>query len=500
MEETRKLNFLLYYSIAGFLSGVWLRSFVAVGIYFSVFLITTAFGILLFAALAQRERGKSLPIFLSSVFLFSVVLGITRYDMADAYQSDALRSHLGRAGVFEGIISEEPDLREKSMLLTVNITRADKSSVDETILVRAPLGETFSYGDSLVLVGTLAVPQNFETDTGRTFNYQTYLAKSGIYYEMQNPRISLRAHGEGSKLKGTLFAIKNSFMEKITHVISPPESSLLGGLLLGAKQSLPKDVQEYLRRAGVIHIIVLSGYNITIVARFIMFLFGFVMIRYRLLIGGASIILFSMMVGGGATVVRAAVMALIALLATFLRRDYSITRALLIAGFLMVFVNPKILVFDLSFQLSFLATVGLIYVSPIIEKYFSFVPARFGIREIVVATLATQIFVLPFLIYQMGNFSTVALLVNLLVLPFIPITMLLGFVTGLLGLISSSLATIPAFISYYLLHFELSVARYFGNLPFALYVVPQFNLAILFVSYISLITLVFLKLDKFNYK
>jgi competence protein ComEC len=225
-------------------------------------------------------------------------------------------------------------------------------------------------------------------------------------------------------------------------------------------------------------------------------IFGFLRMRWRLLIGGLSIIAFAIMTGGSATVVRASIMALLVLFAQLIRRDYSVTRALLLAGLLMVFVNPKILVFDLSFQLSFLATVGLIYVSPIIERYLLFIPDKFGIRTVVTATLATQIFVLPFLLYAMGNFSSVALIVNLLVLPFIPLTMLLGFLTGLVGLISSNLAIPLAFLAHYLLYYELHIAKFFGELPFASYIVPQFSALIMIVIYSVLIFGIYLFQNK----
>jgi len=114
----------------------------------------------------------------------------------------------------------------------------------------------------------------------------------------------------------------------------------------------------------------------------------------------------------------------------------------LVAGFFMVFHNPNILLYDPSFQLSFLATVGLIYVSPKIEHIFRFIPKKSGMREIVGATIGTQIFILPFLVYLVGQISLVSLPVNILILPFIPITMLFGFITGMLGYVSYTLSLI----------------------------------------------------------
>jgi competence protein ComEC len=147
----------------------------------------------------------------------------------------------------------------------------------------------------------------------------------------------------------------------------------------------------------------------------------------------------------------------------------------LAAGVSMVLYNPKILRFDASFQLSFLATLALIYVSPRIERKLKFVPKKFGLREISSATISTQIFVLPFLLYKMGLFSIVALPVNLLVLIFVPLTMLFGFLSGGIGFVSNFLAIPFGWIAYAFSAYELWIVNIFSKLPFA-----AFNISIPF--------------------
>jgi len=479
-------NLIFYTVISGFLGGILLRSFYNFGIYFSIFLILIGVSVLLYSLILKKKE-NSPEIILIAIFIFSILFGTTRYDFSDIYKGEELEQYIGQTEIFEGIIIAEPDYREKSILLTTKIIKIAEKEFSEKVLINVPRGEQFNYGDRLKISGEISEPENFETDTGRIFDYKKYLAKESIFYVMRQPRVEVIGTGEGNAIKQSLFMIKNKFIEAFSRVITEPESSLLGGLLLGAKRALSLEWQDVLRKAGVIHIIVLSGYNITIVAQFLMKIFGFLKPRWRLSIGVLSIVGFAIMTGGSATVVRASIMALLVLFADLIRRDYSVTRALLLAGLLMVLVNPKILVFDLSFQLSFLATVGLIYVSPIIEKHLQFIPDRFGIRTVVTATLATQIFVLPFLLYSMGNFSSVALIVNLLVLPLIPITMFFGFLTGLVGLISSVLAMPFAYVSYWLLHYQLSISKFFGELPFSSYIVPEFPAIIMVLIYAALI-------------
>jgi competence protein ComEC len=190
------------------------------------------------------------------------------------------------------------------------------------------------------------------------------------------------------------------------------------------------------------------------------------------------------MTGGSATVLRASVMALLVLLAKATGRTYDVIRALLLAGLFMLIQNPKVLVFDLSFQLSFLSTVALIFVSPIIEKKMTFITEKYKLRELIVATVATQIFVLPFIFYKMGMISLVALPVNLLILPFIPAVMLFGFITGILGFISSLLAWPFALITSGVLTYQLKVIDIFAHLPFSSLNIANFPLSLVVLIYL----------------
>jgi competence protein ComEC len=176
-------------------------------------------------------------------------------------------------------------------------------------------------------------------------------------------------------------------------------------------------------------------------------------------------------------------MATLALIARATGRNYDVARALILAGVFMVLLNPFILAFDVSFQLSMLATVAVIFLSPKIEKYFKWAPERFGLRDIISVTTAAYIFVFPFILYKMGNFSLVALPANVLILPFIPFTMMLGFLTGFAGLIWYVLAIPFGFISYLFLHYELSVINFFSNLPFAAFSFPNFPLFLTIIIY-----------------
>ena len=483
--------------VAGFTSGVAFRSFIDLGNVFTVFLIFAGAILFLFFAI-KRDR----KVFLVSLAIISIGLGMLRFDLSDAHRGDPLlNNQIEKTISIRGIVSDEPDLRSDHTNLTIDITEIDtaqeKHPVKTRALVITDRYPSWKYGDEVSISGKLMVPKNFEqADTGRPFDYVSYLAKDGIFYQFIRPDISRIGEGKGNIIKRELLLLKHAFLDRVSRVIPEPESSLLGGLLVGAKQSLGKDLLDDFRTAGVIHIVVLSGYNLTIVAEAIMRFFSFMPRMWGLSLGGISIVLFSIMTGAGATVVRASIMALLALLARATGRIYEITLTLLFAGFVMLLYNPKILIFDPSFQLSFLATLGLIHGAPLLEKHLKFIPKTFGLRDIVSATLATQIFVLPLLLYMMGKFSVVSLPVNLLILPFIPLTMLFGFLTGVAGFISIFFSFPFAFIAHLFLWYELKVVEVAAAIPFAS--IGGFALSgpIMFFIYAGAIALIYIKQKK----
>jgi competence protein ComEC len=464
----------LYMLVSGFAIGILFRSYFNLGFAFAIFLIVLSGVIFLFYFLIKsyHHKGRS---FVVAIFILSAGFGVLRFDIADLNKGSAVLDEVvGQEVVLEGIIVDEPNEREDNTRLIINFeTLISEDNNPRTVLgqskaiITADIHPRFSYGDTINIEGELRKPKNFIDEDGDTFDYVSFLGKDDIFYQMFYPKLELIESGGGNPIKRTLFAFKKSFLEKVGRVIPEPEVSLLGGLVVGAKHSLGEKLQDDFRKTGIIHIVVLSGYNVTIVAEAIMRFLTFMPHVFSLSIGALAIIFFAIMTGGSATIVRASMMAIFVLLARATGRTQTITRALFIAGFLMLLHNPKILVFDSSFQLSFTATIALIYLAPKIEKHFHLIPTKLQLREFAVATIATQIFVLPMILYKMGMLSLVALPVNLLILVTVPITMLFGFITGILGFVSTILSFPFAFITNALLSYQLKIVDIFASIPFS---------------------------------
>jgi competence protein ComEC len=374
---------------------------------------------------------------------------------------------VGKKVLVRGLVIKEPDMRDAETMLTLKALNGVTPHQSVNILLMAAPGPPYAYGDIITAQGKLALSKNFETDASTTFDYVDYLAKDGIFYEMKMPAIKIVAQGQGNILIGKLLAIKNFFVGKDDAVIPFPESALLGGILFGSKRSLGTKLLAAFQTSGVIHMVVISGYNISIVGNAAAAILS-VFPRIVALVGGAtSIALFVAMTGFGGSSIRAAIMAFIAISGQVFRRNYDPLRALFLSGFVMIAWNPLTLLYDPSFQLSFIATLGIIILPSKFEKFLRFLPETFGFREIVAATLSSQIMLLPLLLYMDGAFSMYALPVNMLVLFPVPLTMLLGFLTGLAGIAGIYISIPFAFFSFLLLSYELNTVIWFSKMPLA---------------------------------
>lgn len=450
--------------VLGFFLGVALRSLISTP-WWAGSTLLLIFGVVTLVIHGGKTTFASTRVSLCSLLFIGVSLGVIRCDFADLYApKHELDQYVGHSVEMVGTVINPPQERGQAWR-----TLFHPDGGGSNISVSVPLYPAVRYGDRLRVSGTLVKPEAFLSDNGRVFDYPGYLALSNVYYQIKNVRSVVIGHGKGSWLKERLFLIRTGFLHRIGERFAEPGSALLAGLLLGEKSSLGPQLEEDFRKAGVIHIIVLSGFNITIIGTAVMYVLSGLPRRVSIVFGIVFIVLFSIMTGASATVVRSAIMAVSGLLATLFYRVYDVPRALFLAAFLMVLFEPGVLIFDPSFQLSFLSTIGLIYLSPLIERRLMW--CRETPRTILTATLSTQLFVLPYLLYSIGDVSLVSIFTNLAILPTIPFAMLFGFVATLTPLV---VAIVPVTLAHALLAYIFIVVRFFANLPFATVAIPYF--------------------------
>lgn len=464
----------LYMICAGVLIGASIESFYTISGSFIwvVFLI----GFLCVMYGLHKKIGIYILI---SFFLFACAVSVLRFhDEKEFLSRDHAMYHNGQSVHVEGVISKDPDIRDTTTHLVVNDGRYE-------LLVTIPHTDEFTYGDKVIVIGKIQSPESFETSSGKTFDYVGYLAKDRIFHTVSYGQVELVEHGKGNIFIAGLYKIKHKVMSPIRALFDEDTGSLLSGILFGDKKGINQDTTNEFITTGTIHIVALSGYNVTIVALALITLFRSVFGYGGGMIAGAiGIVVFAIMTGLGATVLRASVMAILAIVARMSGARFDAGRALLFAATCMVLLNPWILIYDISFQLSCMATYGLVYFSPIVYRYMGIVTSQFGLREIVSSTIATNIAVLPLLMYKTGIVSLVSVPVNVVIVPVVPLVMLLGALAIATFFILTPLALFVAYVTSLFLVYILKIVHLTAHLPFASFSTTSFSLAGMIVLYV----------------
>ena len=409
------------------------------------------------------------------VLAILILIGAAVFSLVTPTTDAVLEPFADEQVVVEGRVVRDPDVRDKTIRLTVKpaLVNGDVIEGSKHVVVSVDRFAEVSYGDVIMAQGTLRSPEPFETDTGRTFNYPNYLWAHGVSYTLPFGDVTVLQRGNGNSIVALLLSIKHALISGIERALPEPYAALAEGLLLGEKQSLGDKLYDAFIASGVVHIIVLSGYNVALVINSVLYISLRVLPRMAgYALAAIFVVGFAILTGGSETTIRATIMALLMMVARVLNRPAAALRGLLIAAAIMALTNPFLVLYDLSFQLSVLATFGLIIFSDGIARRMQFIPARFGFREIIATTLATQITVLPLLILSIGAVSLVFLPANALILPLVPLAMLLSFIAALLVLVIPAVALPFSFAAYTVLAFIILVAEFFGTVPFALITIP----------------------------
>lgn len=413
--------------------------------------------------------------------LMGIALGAGRTLFAPQALPAAFVPMLETRVSFEGVVVAEPDVREIHQRVTLLMREGESTT---RVLAVAPLYPSVRYGETVHAEGTFVRPEPFETDNGRTFRYDAFLAKDGVFALIEEAEVEVVEERRGilAHTRGALLDTKRAFLDGLSAAIPEPQASLAGGLIAGGKQGLGTELLEAFIATGLVHIVVLSGYNVMIVAEAVLRAFAFLPVRVAATLATLTIGAFVFAAGAGAASIRAGLMAGIGLFARASGRTYAALRALILVGVFMLLSNPLLLPYDPGFQLSFVATLGLILGTSLIEPRLGFVPLHF-MREIVSATIAAQIAVLPLLLYQNGLFSVVALPANVLVLPVIPAAMAASAFAGLVGFIIPAIAPIAGLPAYILLSYITVLTQLLNALPLASFSVPAFPFLVVPLAY-----------------
>lgn len=498
---------LMWFSLA-FIAGIILASLVSLPVWvwlaFSIVFLSLAFATRIFQKpFTIQSLSLSLHPF-PFILLCAFCLGAVRYQLSipkfDAFHI-AFYNDRDYDLLITGTVIEPPDYRDNYTNLRLSVSAVDTGDGDleasGLLLVRVSNNETFHYGDRLRLRGKLQTPPENEE-----FSYRDYLAAQHIHSYMSSAEVTVLPDKGGNPISSALYALRDRSLDNIYRMFPDPESSLLAGILLGVDTGLTRELQQAFKNTGTAHIIAISGFNISIIAGiFFAFFSRFLGERRGAVVAILGIALYTFVVGADAAVVRAAIMGSLALFAKQIGRRQFALNTLLAVAFLMTVVNP-LFVWDVGFQLSFFATLGLIlYADPfsqfadrIIRQILPESTAERLVElfsEFVLLTLAAQLTTIPIMAYHFQRISLVSFIANPFILPAQPAVMILGGLAVLLSLVWFPLGQLMAWVVWPFVVYTIRMVELFDRVPhgtlflgkLSIWFVILFYAALLFVTF-----------------
>lgn len=346
-----------------------------------------------------------------------------------------------------GKVSEDPDTgKSGELVMRLSDVVVSGHTLPGMIWVSAELQPEIKRGDSVTVEGKLS--EGFGNFAASMYRAEIIKAERPIPGDVAGQ-------------------VRDWFAASVRQAVPEPEASLGIGYLVGQRRSLPPELDEALQISGLTHIVVASGYNLTILVRLARRLFVKVSKYLAALASGSMIFAFTMVTGMSPSMSRAGLVAGLSLLAWYYGRKFHPLVLLPFVAAITLLVNPSYGWNDLGWQLSFAAFAGVMILAPLAQRYFFGDKKPGTVRQILGETVAAQLFTLPILLLTFGEFSNVAIVANMLVLPLVPLAMLLTFLAGVGTLLLPDLAGWWGAPAEWLLEYMVWVAQYLANLPWA---------------------------------
>ena len=458
-----------FYGGVFFLTGV-----VAASVGIAPFFVTASALLLCALFLILYGFGRRVKtIWFASLFLF-IIVGSVYYRIDDA-RFHAARIPWGTQIEILGVVESDPIIKGVVQEMTIMVSKPFHAR----IFSKLDAHQKLSYGD--VVRGEAVIEK--PTSGG----YVRYLEGAYIRGMMNFPKLTKVGEGSGSRIRSFLFGIRHTITETFARVLPPEEATFLSGLTIGARGEFSAELSDAMQKSGTTHLVALSGYNISILVYVVMSALLFLMPRRVALIVATHVIIgFVMMTGAESSVVRAAIIGFIILASFEIGRVRDFRNIILASCLLMVLLSPKVLVFDIGFQLSFLSLLGIVYISPLLMRMFGVKEGEgagfLSWKTSAIATLSAQLATLPILAGSFGSFSPISLFSNIVILELIPITMGIGFLTALVAPLSHYGALIFGLIVSVFLKLELFFIYFFARISIPIHLAMSVFLSFAYYS------------------
>jgi len=378
---------------------------------------------------------------------------------------------------FRALVSDAPEISGRSQRLRLSVREIFRDEQWEHatggVLLRTGQFPRYQYGDVVEVSGELETPPTFPD-----FDYGEYLALNGVQSLVAYGDIEVIATEEGSAWTAALIDIRARFGDALERVLPEPQAALAAGIFAGQRSSIPDDLTADMNATGTSHLVAVSGQNVAIVAALTISSLAWLIGRRRAaVVAILSIAGYVLLTGASPSVIRAGIMGGLFVLATLVGRPASAGASIALAAAIMVGVDPLV-VHDISFQLSFAAVMGLIYLAPPFEAIGAAIargsaidpmesrPASFVIETLSI-TMAAITATLPLTALHFDRVSLVAPVANLPLVPAFPIILATSGITAIAALIWEPLGEASAWFSWAALTYMIETVRFFAELPLA---------------------------------
>lgn len=453
-------------------------------------------------------------IFLSILFLFlSLSILLSQFSLSkDISHKEKFENSFSQKEIFIGKIREIKN-NENSKEITLNIK--DEKEIYRIKILTSKLAD-YKMGQDIKVEGKINLKNillpSTEYKINNSFDINSQNNLKNIDADIIFPKITVLENSENDSFKENIenlvfgfLNFKNEVLNIFEKVPSRNVGALSAGTLLGDDSLFSKEEKNNFRIAGLSHIIVLSGFNISILISSFSFLFLNLNfdLKKRIFFTIFSIFIFIIFVGISPSIVRAGIMGVSLLLAYAYGKQYTAKQFLFLSVILMMIINTKIAIYDASFHLSFLATFAILYFVPILEKYSFFKKEqniniiKKNILEVFKITLSVQIFVIPYIIFTFNEISIFGLISNILVLPFVPIIMLLAFLIIIFYFIFAPISILFSYISFVFSKYIFLISELISSISFSKI---EINISVLFMILIYLFLIFFIYFEEKRFR
>jgi competence protein ComEC len=342
-----------------------------------------------------------------------------------------------------------------------------------------PLKNIEIYPDlSLSVKGTLYRPTT--PRNSHSFNFKYYLRQQGAFAGLQGKEVYLVGKQEKPWL--SWWQVRQRIVASQREFLGTPKGELLSSMVLGSKAvDLSYDLRDRFTMVGLAHVFAASGFQVSLLLELVLKLTKNYSSKSQLIIGLIVLFSYLCLTGIQPSIARATVMGIGVLIAMVSDRKIRPLGALLVAAILLLLVNP-IWIWDLGFQLSFLATLGLIVTVPYLIQKMDWLPPT--IADLIAIPLAAFFWTTPLLMYVFKTISFICIPVNIVSAPLVTLISLGGMVSAAFGVIIPVVGSSIAYLFYYPIELFIWIVNWFASLPYSHFAVGQISLITLMIIYI----------------